>query len=91
MSFAELQVRVTPRAGRNEVVGWRDDVLLVRLAAPPLDGKANDALLRFLAETLNVPPWDLALTRGHRSRLKRVVVDGLSPHEVFIRLGRPVA
>lgn len=71
-----LRVRVTPRSGRNEVAGVRDDgVLLVRVTAPPQDGKANDALCKLLAKELGVPKSAVSVTRGQASRDKTVTVD----------------
>ncbi|HJN91123.1 MAG TPA: DUF167 domain-containing protein [Dehalococcoidia bacterium] len=77
-----LRVRVTPRARRDEVVGWQGGVLRVRVSAPPLEGKANAAVAKLLAKTLGVPSRDIAIARGERSREKQVVVDGLSEAEV---------
>ena len=80
-------VRVTPRAGRDEVVGWRDDELRVRLRAPPVDGRANEALIRLLAKLLDVPPSSLELVSGDSARVKRLRVEGLTGAEVRQRLG----
>ena len=66
--MARLRVRLTPRANADAIGGWRDGVLLVRVTAPPLDGRANEALLRLLAEALDVPQRQLALVGGARSR-----------------------
>jgi hypothetical protein len=72
-----LRVRVVPRAGRSSVAGERDGALLVRLAAAPVDGEANEALVAFLAGWLRVPKRAVRLVSGDRSRDKRVEVDGL--------------
>ena len=71
----ELDVSVIPNARRTEVVGLYDGALRVRLHAPPVDGKANDALLRWLAERLGVGRATLQLLRGQTSRRKTVRVD----------------
>ncbi|MGE0359608.1 MAG: DUF167 domain-containing protein [Vicinamibacterales bacterium] len=83
-----LDVRVIPRAPRSAVAGVRDGALLVRLAAPPVDGEANAALIALLADALGVPRRDLALVGGERARRKRVKVSGMTPSEVAARLGR---
>ncbi len=70
-----LALRVQPGAKRTEVAGVHGGALRIRLAAPPVDGKANDALLRFLAEAFGVPVRSVALVRGHVSRTKQVRVD----------------
>jgi uncharacterized protein (TIGR00251 family) len=69
-----LVVRVVPRAGRTEIAGTRGDALLVRLAAAPVDGAANDALLAFLSEVFDVPRRELRLRAGERGRDKKVEV-----------------
>lgn len=82
-----LTVRVVPRARRTEVAGSRADALLVRLAAPPVEGTANDALVAFLAERLGIPRRAVALVSGARSREKRLDIDGVSAAEAARRLG----
>jgi uncharacterized protein len=81
-----LQVRVTPRASRDEITGWEGDVLRVRVSAPPVEGRANDALLRLLARSLGVPASRLTLVRGHTQRNKVVAVEELSEEEIRARL-----
>jgi uncharacterized protein (TIGR00251 family) len=81
-----LHVRVTPRANRDEISGWRDGVLQVRLRAPPVEGMANDALLRLLSERLKVKRSAIELTGGDRSRTKLVRVVGLSEGTLKERL-----
>lgn len=67
--MARLTVRVTPRAGRDEVVGWRDGVLFVRVKAPPEGGRANEGLLRLLA---GAGLRDARIVSGSRSRTKLI-------------------
>ena len=81
-----LRLRVVPRAGRSAVAGRREHALLVRLAAAPVEGEANDALLAFLAKSLRVPRRDLTLVAGERSRDKRVEVRTLTARAVAERL-----
>ncbi len=69
-------VRVVPRAGRTEAAGLHDGSLRVRLAAPPVDGKANAALVRFLADALDVGRSAVSIVRGHTGRSKTVEVSG---------------
>jgi uncharacterized protein len=82
-----LTVRVIPRARRTEIAGRRGDALLVRLAAPPVDGAANEALLAFLSDRLGVPRRRLALLRGAASRDKVIDVEGMTEAEAIRRLG----
>jgi len=83
-----LNVRVTPRARRNAIGGFEDGVLAVRLAAPPVEGAANKALIAFLAEALGVSKSAIRVESGTRSRHKRLRISGLTPEAVERRLAR---
>ncbi|MDR2164334.1 MAG: DUF167 domain-containing protein [Zoogloeaceae bacterium] len=72
-----LSLHVQPGAARNEVAGRHGDALKIRLAAPPVDGKANVALLAALAAWLGVPKRAVAIKSGHASRRKVVRVEGV--------------
>ena len=82
-----IRIHLTPRSARDEVLGLEDGVLRARVTAPPVEGRANEALLRLLAEALGVPKSSLRIVRGQRSRAKLVAVDGLDAAEVRRRLG----
>ncbi len=69
-----IDVRVIPRAGRSEFAGLRDGALLVRLAAAPVDGAANDELIALVARALHIPKRDITIVSGERSRSKRIRV-----------------
>lgn len=71
-----------PRAGRSGIAGVRDGAILVRLAAPPVDGAANAELIDLLARTLRVPKRDIAIVSGERSRSKRVRIAGLTREQI---------
>lgn len=75
-----IAVRVTPRADRSEIEGLADGVVRVRLAAPPVDGAANVALIQLLATALDRPRSALTIVRGTTARLKWVRIDGIEPH-----------
>ena len=79
---AILNLRIVPRAHKNAIHGELGDALKIRLAAPPVDGKANAALIAFLAEQLKVAKTDLAIKSGHSARIKRVLVTGISPAQL---------
>ncbi len=79
---ARIRVRLTPKSGRNEIVGWRDELLLVRVTAPPVDGKANAALERLIAKALGIPKRDVSIVSGTHGREKTVEIAGISHDEV---------
>jgi uncharacterized protein (TIGR00251 family) len=81
-----LDVRVIPRSRRTRVDGMRGGAILIRLAAPPVDGAANDALIAFLSDALDVPRRDVTLIAGGTSRDKRVRIAGLDPGAARARL-----
>jgi uncharacterized protein (TIGR00251 family) len=76
---ASITVRVIPRAKRNEMVGWLDDgTLKVRLTAPPVDGKANQALIKFMSETFDIQKADVEIRTGSTSRNKLLRLMGIT-------------
>ena len=75
-----------PRSPRTRVDGTRGGAILIRLAAPPVDGAANDALIAFLSDALDVPRRDVTLIAGETSRDKRVRIAGLDPDAARARL-----
>ncbi len=82
-----LRVRVQPRAQREGLAGERDGALVVRVAAPPVEGRANEALARVLGKVLDVPPSAVRVVRGASSRDKLVAVAGLSVASARQKLG----
>jgi uncharacterized protein (TIGR00251 family) len=82
-----LRLRIQPRASREEVAGVAGDAIKLRLTAPPVDGAANEALVRFLAARLEVPRSAVELVSGRSGRTKLVAVTGVSPEEAAQRLG----
>ena len=83
---ARLDIRVIPRAPRTLVDGTRGGAILIRLAAPPVDGAANDALIAFLAEALDLPRRAIRIIAGHTSRDKRVCIEGMDEPAARSRL-----
>lgn len=81
-----LRLHVQPRASRSELVGLHGDRLKLRLAAPPVEGRANEALIAFLAETLGLKRQQLELLRGLQGRDKDLLVSGLDEAAVRSRL-----
>jgi uncharacterized protein len=81
-----LRVRVQPRASREGLGGVRAGALVVRLGAPPVDGRANDALLRYVAAALEMAPSSVRLQQGARGRDKLLLLAGASIDAVRARL-----
>jgi len=82
----EIAIRVVPRARKTEIAGQRGDALLVRLAAPPVEGAANAALIQWLAACLGVPARAIHIVAGQQSRHKRVAVAGTTVEHLRRRL-----
>jgi uncharacterized protein (TIGR00251 family) len=76
-------VQVQPRASRDAIAGEHGDALKIRLTAPPVDDRANDALVRLLADCLNVPRAAVRIVAGEKSRRKRVAVAGVQREQVL--------
>jgi uncharacterized protein (TIGR00251 family) len=74
-----LKVRVQPGSSRNEIAGKRDGVVIVRVTASPVDGKANKAACKLLAELCDIPPSSVEVVRGESRRDKVVRLAGLDP------------
>lgn len=73
-----IAIKAIPNAPRSEIVGWLGDALKIKVHAPPVEGRANEALCAFLADALNLPRRAVTVLRGDTSRQKLVRVDGLS-------------
>jgi len=81
---ATLRVRVTPRSSINAVAGWADaqhDTLLLKVTAPAEGGKANDAIIKLLADELDIPKSAVTIRRGETSRIKLVALE-ISPEKL---------
>ena len=78
-----LPVRAVPRASKNEIQGVYDEALKIRLAAPPVDGKANAALIKFLSKTLDIPRSQISLSSGETGRSKLLLIAGISREELI--------
>jgi uncharacterized protein (TIGR00251 family) len=83
-----LTLHIQPGAKRTEVAGLHGEALKIRLAAPPVEGKANEALLRFVANSFDVPLRQVELLRGAQSRHKRVKISGskIGPETLLLKI-----
>jgi uncharacterized protein (TIGR00251 family) len=87
VASCRLEIKAVPNAPKSELVGWLGEALKVKVHAPPVEGKANEELCSFLAETLGLPKRAVQLDRGASSRKKIVMIEGLALAEVVQRLG----
>jgi uncharacterized protein (TIGR00251 family) len=83
---AKISLRVSPGATRNEMVAFVDQVLHVKIAAPPVKGKANQELTNFLSKALGVGRTSLSIIKGHNTRNKVIAVAGMSQEDAVKRL-----
>ena len=81
-----LAIKAVPNAPRSAVAGWLGDALKVKVQAPPVEGRANEALCEFLARELGLPRRAVTVLRGDPSRLKLVRIEGLTEAEARARL-----
>lgn len=80
---ATLSVRIQPRSSKNSVTRMEDGSLKIRLTAPPVDGAANEAMVRFLSGLLSVGRSQVEIVSGHTSREKRIKIVGMSESDVI--------
>ena len=88
--MSRLRVRLQPRARGDEVVGERDGAVLIRVTAPPVDGKANEALCRLVAKKAGVAPSRVTVVKGHTARDKTLDVEGVDIAALRAALGLPM-
>ena len=86
-SYATFAVKVHPRAKRNAITGEVGDALKLSLTAPPIEGRANEACIEFIANLLKLPRSSVTIASGQNSRRKVIRVVGLSAEEVRKRIG----
>ncbi len=86
-SSSVLSIRVQPNSSREGLGEIRNDALVIRLNAPAVEGKANDALIRFMSKKLDIPKSRITIVRGEKNRTKSVAVEGLSPEGIAERFG----
>ncbi|MFC1847331.1 DUF167 domain-containing protein [Chloroflexota bacterium] len=83
----KIVVQVRPNASHNGIVRFEDGILYLRVAAPPIKGKANEELLRFLSSILEVSKGKLTIEKGITGRRKIIVIRGLTQEQVMEQLG----
>ena len=86
MAKVSISLRVYPNASRDEVMGFTDGVLRVKVAAPPAEGKANEKLVAFLSKLLGINKGNIDIVKGQTSRNKLITIHGLSHEDIMKRL-----
>ena len=86
--FAELHIKVIPKASKNAIVGWEENFLKIRVNAPPEKGKANEELIAFLAKSLRIPKSSISVEQGDNSRYKKLHFLGIDPDSLLILINR---
>ena len=84
-----ISVKVQPNARQNEILRFQDEVLHIKIAAPPVKGKANRELLRFLGDILGLSQSQLTIEKGMTSRAKVIGITGLTREQIMAQLGEP--
>jgi uncharacterized protein (TIGR00251 family) len=82
-----LKVYLQPKSSKNEIIGSYRDGVKVKVTAPPVEGKANDALRQFLAKALGIAPSQIEILKGHHSREKTLKIEGIDGHEILDLFG----
>ena len=78
-----LDVKVNPRSSKNEISGFIEGVLKIKITAPPVEGAANRECIKFLAKTFNISPSSVSVIKGETSRQKRILIEGVSRDSLF--------
>ena len=85
--YIEVETKIIPKSSRNEIVGREGEAVKIKVTAPPVDGKANKAVIELLSKQLNISKKDIQIISGEKSRNKRIRVYGLSIHDFLKVIG----
>lgn len=77
-----IQVKIIPNASKNQIVGWQGEFLKIRIHAPPEKGAANEELIDFLSQELNISKKEISILSGHTSRIKKIKINGKTLIEI---------
>jgi uncharacterized protein (TIGR00251 family) len=91
LNSAKILIQVHPKAHHNSIVRFETGVWHLKIAAPPVEGKANKELIEFLSDVLNVSISHLSVDKGTSSRRKLIIIEGLTQEEVEERLRRDIS
>jgi len=71
-NYTTINIRVSPRGSKNEITGWKDNTLLIKTTSPPVDGAANESIIKLLSKHYNVKKSDIIIVSGEKSRNKKI-------------------
>jgi len=91
MAHCVLKVKVSPRSSRDQVVSFVDGVLAIRLTAPPVEGEANAAVIKFIAKALGLKRSQLSIKSGLASRTKMIEIEGIGEEDLVSRIEQCLA
>lgn len=77
-----FSIQVQTRSSKNEICGIHGDLIKVKLTSPPIDGAANEGLIKFLSDKLDVSKWQIEIVRGHKSKNKLIKISGVKKERV---------
>ena len=83
--YTEIDTRIIPKSSRNEIIIGEGDPVKIKVTSPPVDGKANKAVVNLLAKQLKVPKKDIQIVAGEKSRNKKIRIYGISAHD-FLKI-----
>lgn len=86
-NYTEFNVRIIPRSSRNEIAGKEGSAYRIKVTSPPVDGKANKALITLLSKILKTPKKNIEIISGEKSRNKRIRINGVSDNEITRLMG----
>ena len=86
---SDVKIKLLPGSSKNQIIGKEGDVFKVKVTPPPVDGKANKALIALLAKRLGLPKRDIKIVSGKSSRLKTIRISGLPQKEILALLDVP--
>lgn len=81
-----LTIQIQPRAKRSEVLGFTDGILKLKIAAPPIEGKANKEVIDYLSDILDIPKSNIDIEHGHTSKIKAIAINGLDRERIYERI-----
>ena len=87
-NYINIQVQIQPRSSKDQIIGIHDGKLKIKITAPPVDGKANESLIEFLAKTFKISKSNIEILKGHTSKLKTIKLLGVNENTYRSIIGK---